>query len=218
MNIILLAIANNLSGIDEHTLIENQFLTMAQQDIPTRCNVQSIEIGHHLSRVSYVKVIDISPCRSTITVKNQDNLQWTIDSNIVAKEMVSAHQVNEEQIVSRSDVVKKLMGAGDSVFTVQFSKKVDEKIVSDRLQSVQSTDLEPPKKRRALAKELLTGETRTLVGYLFNTEPEMGRSRVVDLQIESTTDNTKDVFSRTRLVDHRTVNYLILNRVKYVAR
>lgn len=52
-----------------------------------------------------------------------------------------------------------------------------------------------------------TGENRTLTGYLISTEPKMGRSQVIDLEI--VTGHAE------RLVDHRTLNWLISKGIKY---
>lgn len=51
------------------------------------------------------------------------------------------------------------------------------------------------------------GGLRTLRGYLAKTEPVLGRSYCVDLDIEDK--------NKLRLVDHRTINYLIIEGVKY---
>lgn len=51
---------------------------------------------------------------------------------------------------------------------------------------------------------------RTLRGRLINPEPLLGRSKVEDLDI------TGDY--RIRLVDHRTINFLIVDGIKYIVK
>lgn len=51
---------------------------------------------------------------------------------------------------------------------------------------------------------------RTLVGHLLATEPKMGRSQVRDLEI--ITGNN------SRLVDHRTLNWIIVKGTKYTVK
>lgn len=58
--------------------------------------------------------------------------------------------------------------------------------------------------------EKATGEERVLRGRLIAPEPLLGRSRVEDLEAP------KD--KRTRLIDHRTILWLILEGVKYIVR
>lgn len=48
------------------------------------------------------------------------------------------------------------------------------------------------------------------MGYLLETEPKMGRSQVIDLEAPAG--------RRHRLVDHRTINWLILKNIKYVTK
>ncbi len=164
----------------------------------------------YFSRVSYVKINEIQD--DVVVVENQFGFTWKIAKQIMETEMVSACQVDEEKNVTRTEIVNKLLHAGDTIFTIHFSKKNTENAVADRLESVTMDDLQPPRKRRALAKELLEGSERTLIGYLWNAEPEMGRSRVIDLEIDGSLEQKK------RLVDHRTIHWLILNRVKYVVK
>ena len=48
------------------------------------------------------------------------------------------------------------------------------------------------------------GEERTMIGHLIDIEPKMGRSYVFDLEKKG-----------TRLVDHRTLDWLIIKGTKY---
>lgn len=54
------------------------------------------------------------------------------------------------------------------------------------------------------------GELRELIGYLINTENEFGRSNVIDLEVKTG--------NRTRQVDHRTIDGLVLKNVLYVVK
>lgn len=175
------------------------------------CDPEQLIVGQFLSRVSYVKVKDISD--ASIIVENESGFSWKIAKPIVEKEMVSAHQIDEEQSMTRTEVVKRLQSAGDTIFSVCFCKKITEKPIAERLATIDPGDIDTPKKRRALAKEFLSGETRILVGYLYKSEPEMGRSVVIDLEIED-----KNLDTKKRLVDHRTIEWLVLNKTKYVVR
>lgn len=54
------------------------------------------------------------------------------------------------------------------------------------------------------------GEERTLRGRLVHPEPLLGRSMVEDLDLEGK--------NRARLVDHRTLKWLIVEGVKYIVK
>ena len=51
------------------------------------------------------------------------------------------------------------------------------------------------------------GTERTLIGHFLHTEPLLGRSYVIDLEVNA-----------QRLVDHRTIKSLIVQNVKYVLK
>jgi hypothetical protein len=107
-------------------------------------------------------------------------------------------------------MVEALKSAGDSIFTVTFDKKVNRKTIATALMNLKEL---PAKKTHAnkVAESMMMGEERTLVGHLTSSEPTMGRSTVVDLEIDSSKYNL-------RLVDHRTVKQLILQNVRYVLK
>jgi hypothetical protein len=54
------------------------------------------------------------------------------------------------------------------------------------------------------------GTERTIRGRLINPEPLLGRSKVEDLDYVGT--------SRIRLVDHRTIKWIVVDGVKYVVK
>lgn len=56
------------------------------------------------------------------------------------------------------------------------------------------------------------GEGRTLRGRLLNPEPLLGRSYVEDLDVAGPSEK------RIRLVDHRTILWLIVDCVKYIVK
>lgn len=55
------------------------------------------------------------------------------------------------------------------------------------------------------------GDDRVLRGRLLSPEPLLGRSHLEDLDVS-------DPKNRVRLVDHRTIKYLIVDGVKYVVK
>ena len=63
------------------------------------------------------------------------------------------------------------------------------------------------KKLGKLVDDVLEGEACTLRCHLVNAENKLGRSRVIDL--DATTP------SKFRQIDHRTIEYIIVNNTKY---
>jgi len=176
-----------------------------------RTDATAIRPGTMLSRISYMQVVGANPRRKTLTVRNQEGLQWDISENIIENEAFSADQFEETVKVSRTEMVEALENAGDSVFTIVFNKKVSEKAVREAIGLLADSADFSAKAIKATAKELLVGEERTLIGHMASTEPKMGRSQVVDLEKAPGTH-------RLRLVDHRTIKQLILRNVQYVLK
>lgn len=102
-------------------------------------------------------------------------------------------------------VAKILEEANTACFTVNFTAKVDEKAVKERLAKVTAADIKDKAKLRALAKEILEGKETTLVGRLSKAHGKLGRSLIIDLPTQG-----------YRLVDHRTLKWLVIKNVKYV--
>ena len=173
-----------------------------------RTNTKQLKVGDRLSRISYVQITGIR-ADGRLDLRNSEGLEWIITPDIVAHEMYSASQFTDTKKVSRTEMVEAMESAGDAIFTVVFDKKVSQK---DVVETLQTLDTVPEKKTalNKLAKGMLSGSERTLVGFLASTEPKMGRSTCVDLEIGTGYN--------LRLVDHRTVKELILRNVRYVLK
>ena len=65
-----------------------------------------------------------------------------------------------------------------TVFTVCFNTKVDEKDVSARLSKLSQAELANPKQ---LAKEILSGAERKLVGHISKNDKKLGRTLMIEL-------------------------------------
>ncbi len=178
---------------------------------PTRCDAETISVGDRLSRIAYYEVIEVDEDKGTFTLQNEKGFKFRVTRNIVEQEMFSAAQFNREVKLTRTELVEKMEGAGDACFTVIFNKQVTDKGMAQKLAAMDKAgelDLTSDRTRRALARELLVGQERRLVGYLVSSEPKLGRSVVVDLEVPEDSHNI-------RLVDHRTVTALILKNVRY---
>lgn len=170
----------------------------------TRTNAKELQVGDYLSRVSYMQVLKRD--MDTLLVTNEEGYVWTIQEQVLANEAYSATQFNETKQVSRTELIEVLEDAGDTIFSVTFNKKVSQK---DVVSALYNLDVLPEKQTdiRKLVKSFLEGEERTLVGYLVQTEPKMGRSTVVDLEAKGGYN--------LRLVDHRTIKSITIRNVRY---
>ena len=174
-----------------------------------KVDFSKLQPGERLSRCVYYKVQKVDPERELVVIENQDGLSFEVTRRIPEQEMYSASQVTKTVKTSRGELVNLLMTAGNTIFTVEFCKqlKPDDVAASLSKDLVQLADMTPQHLKK-YSKQLLEGEHRSLVGYLVASEPTLGRSKVVDLDIPTGEP-------AERLVDHRTLRSIIIRGVKY---
>ena len=89
----------------------------------TKCTAEALEVGEHISTTVYYTVVGKQPGK--VQVKDSatgDTL--TISDTIIERESYSALQYpNGEVKISRTEAVKVLQNAGDTIFKVVFMKK-----------------------------------------------------------------------------------------------
>jgi len=180
-------------------------------------NIDELKAGDVLSRVSYMKVLEVFPF--VVHVRNENGLEWTIAKAIVAGECKTPDHWNREEKTTRTAIAEKLCNAvRDQAFAVQFTKQATAKRASMLIETddagcpEDATPALKKKRRTALGKDVIHGEKRVLRGHLTDAEPFMGRTSAVDLDA----DTTKG--AATRLIDHRSIDWLVFDGVKYVVK
>ena len=105
-----------------------------------------------------------------------------MSKDILVHEMNSSKAFDEEIKLSRTEIVKLMVEAKESVMTVKFHKKVDGDHVKTTLLKINSKDkLKNDKFLKDLSKELILGEKVDMVCTLTRSEGKLGRSSVADL-------------------------------------
>ena len=135
--------------------------------------------------------------------------RYTADASIIEEGMDSGNQFSETRKVTKERLVKILESTQGSIFTVNFNKQATRERGEEKLRTVSVEDLATKGERLKLMENLLKGEERTIRGKVVKVEPKLGRTQVIDQDIDGD--------HRERLVDHRTINWLIFKNVKYVA-
>ncbi|MEM1009652.1 MAG: hypothetical protein AAGJ35_11675 [Myxococcota bacterium] len=183
-----------------------------------RTRFDKIRVGERLSEVQYYEVIEIDSQNQEVVLRNERGHEVIVTHDVVEDGMYTAGQFDQEEHVSRAQLCELLEGARDSIFTVNFHRQAREKDVLAQVMSAlergESEELSQEQLVKAMRKavrESMSGESRTLVGYLLQSEPKMGRSQVYDLSVPLGQN-------RLRLVDHRSLRWLILKNVKYIVR
>jgi len=119
--------------------------------------------------------------------------------------MYNASVYAKEEKLCLTKVAKTLEEANTACFTVCFNAKVDEKVVKEKLASLSAADLKNRSKIAEIAKDIMHGKETVIVGRLSKAQGKLGRSLIIDLPTQG-----------YRLVDHRTLKWLIIKNVKYV--
>ena len=139
-----------------------------------------LKIGDYFSCHQYMKVLQISG--STIKLENQDGRIVEIDKEVLLCDSYSADHFEKEVTCNMTELSEILKGAKDTIFKVEFKKKVDEKSILEKLTHVSKATLKKEEAIKTLAKEIIEGEQVTLIGHLVESEQHMGRSLIIDLE------------------------------------
>lgn len=180
--------------------------------------------GSYWSRNSYGTVVDTGKKRGlgVLCIENEDGFRWDITKDIVDKEFAFNDQYTDEQKVTRTEIIKVFNNNARVIMTVNFNKKLDDKEFTKKLK-----DLYPNKGKVAsraayelsieeLVGDHFVGEERTMIGRHYGNADDFGRTRFIDM--EQDRDMSKVYDSRQRLVDPRTINWLIVDGTKYMRK
>jgi len=153
-----------------------------------KTNMSKLSRGDYLSRVSFMQVQAGSTQHGGFTVANEDGFVWGIGSNIIKEECYST-QYKEEVKTPKTGIAEILMNANDAIIQVCFDKA--------------------------------NGDERILTGYVIGAEVVLGRTIAIDIEKPKVIRKGKDdkeFDERQRLVDHRTLKWLIYKNVKYFVK
>jgi len=175
---------------------------------PRKSDATALKPGNKWSRHSYGEVVRSN--RQSIVVKNDNGLEWTIDSHLFEKEFNVANQFQAVEKVNRTEMVETIVGAARLIMTVHFRKKPEHKTLVDTVTRLLDSDLSRPKPRALskLLKETTAGEERTMVGRHYGTSDDFGRLQFTAMEAGG----------GLRLIDPRTVEWAIIDNVKYMLK
>ena len=141
-----------------------------------------------------------------MTLTNQRGEQLNIEKEVLVSDAFSANHYDTEVtccMTQLSDILKK---AGNTIFTVEFTKKMEEKDILAELNKLYPSGA---KTTGLTLEDMMKSLDRQIIGYLVKNETHFGRSLICDLE-KSKPD--KKAFAQ---VDHRTIQSIILRNVKY---
>ena len=168
--------------------------------------------------LSELQFYTVSRVEGGNVILNSDNGQEVVVSKKYAEKMLnSASNYTTTEKVTRTELVGLFLSSPRLAMTVNFNKKVKETEIQKAI-----VDLYPNKgklvseaefKKKVKSALNLKGEERTMVGRHYGSQDENGRVHFIDM--EQKYDASKDYDTRSRLVDPRTLNWIVVDGVKY---
>ncbi|MGE3483628.1 MAG: hypothetical protein AB7L09_02730 [Nitrospira sp.] len=185
--------------------------TSIPTEIAKRCSAAKLKVGDVYSRHSFGKVVHIDRMTGFASIQNTNGDKWDVGLGVIELEFTIAEQYDGEEMVSRTALIELLKTYPRTAMTVNYNKKVvpndNADQILDLINEAIKTGKAPTKAVvRKLANEQQVGPERTIIGFHTNGFDDHGRLKFQ----ESGTGQ--------RLVDPRTINWMVLNRVKYIVK
>ena len=181
-------------------------------------NFKDLKVGDVLSETQYYKAEAISGNKVQLVNDNGD--KCVVDSEYVRKSLSSAIQFESIEKVTKTRLAEIFLENSRVAMTVNYNKQVEQKAVVDGITEIYS-NLTMGMTKEDFGKKVtkvlnLKGEERMMVGRHYGSHDINGRVHFIDMMVEK--DGKKDYDTRQRLVDPRTLNYVIVNNVKYLIK
>lgn len=170
-------------------------------------------VGKIYSETQFYKVVKTSGDKVQLVNDLGENI--VVDTTYVAKCLQSASDFAETKKVTKTELAEVFMANPRVAMTVCFFKQVKEADITEEIMKAYSGST-PKTMETAIKKAVkkgLEGEERVMVGRHNNSVDDFGRVHFIDMNVDKDPSKTYD--TRQRLVDPRTIQYVIVNGIKY---
>jgi hypothetical protein len=177
---------------------------------------KNLKPGQVLSETSFFKVEKVVGDRVQLQAENGESV--VLNAGYVDSFLSSGDQFSKEEKVTRTEMADIMMSNARTAMTLSYNKQVKEADVVKEISEAyeNSTPKEALNKMKAAVKKGLSGEERVMRGRHYGTKDEFGRTHFIDMDVDRDVSKTYD--TRQRLVDSRTLNWLIVNDTKYTIK
>jgi len=180
---------------------------------------KDLKVGEKLSETQYYSVVKIAGDRVQLKADSGEDI--VLNRGYVESLLTSATQFEKEQVITRTEAAAIFLASPGVAMTVNFNTQVKEKDAVDQLAQIYPnkggkmlSEADYKTKVKDIISSVITGKERTMVGRHYGSQNEFGRVSFIDMEIAK--DETKpDYDSRTRQVDPRTINWMIIRGIKY---
>lgn len=172
---------------------------------------KTVEVGNFYSEKQIYKVEEVQGTEAVVTNTKGDKIAVSLE---YLNNLSGPNDFKETRHVTQTQIEQILSNSKGELIKVNFNKKPQGKnIAADVMSALRDakihskpwSEIEKVVKRSVSTE--VKGDERTLVGYPTKNGSDNGRVLVIDLEVE---ENNK-----FRMVDTRTVNWLIVDGVKY---
>lgn len=170
--------------------------------------------GNILSESQFY-IVDSVKADGSVVVVDDNNQKIQLSKEYAAKMLMSAHTFAKEEKVNKTELAEIFMANPRVAMTVCFYKQVKEAdVTAEIMKAYEGSTIKTMEAAiKKAVKKGLEGEERVMIGRHHGTQDEFGRVNFVDMEVQK--DATKAYDNRFRLVDPRTLQYVIVNNVKY---
>lgn len=176
---------------------------------------KNLKKGSVLSETQFYTVEKIVGDRVQLNTESGEPV--TVNKGYVESLLVSAEQYTTTQKITRTELAEMLLTNPYVAMTANFNKQVKEADVLAEIEAAyqNSTPAQRTTAWKKAIKKALNGEERTIIGRHNGHKDEFGRVQFIDMQIAK---EPGAYDKRQRLVDPRTINWLVLRGVRYEAK
>lgn len=183
---------------------------------------RNLKVGEKLSETQYYSVEKISGDKVQLKPDSGDPI--VVDKGYVENFLNSSIQYDTEEKITRTEAAAKFLASSGVALTVNFNTQVKEKDALEQMASIYPnkggkmlSEADFKKKAKEILNSVITGKERTMIGRHYGSVNEFGRVSFIDM--EEKKDETKPEYdSRTRQVDPRTINWMVIKGVKYITK
>lgn len=174
--------------------------------------------GEKLSESQFYSVVKKGTARAQL--KTDDGREVVLDKAYIENFLTSSAQFMEVKEITRTDAAALFIASPGVALTVNYNTQVKKEDALAAMEAIYPnkggkmlSEADYKKKVKEILSSVITGEERTMVGRHYGSVNEFGRVSFIDMEIKK--DATKDYDTRTRQVDPRTINWMIIKGVKY---
>lgn len=175
-----------------------------------------LKAGEILSESQHYRLLRVHGSMAILKPDSGEPIE--VDREYVETFLTSGEQETTKETISKTDAAALFVSNPYVAMTVNFNKMVKPADVEKQIMDAYESNT--PSEFKAAVKETikhgLTGEERTMVGYHYGKLDDLGRVQFIDMKLERNPRLNYD--DRLRLVDPRTINYIILRDVKYIVK